>query len=103
MEKYDKKIRILATNCLIHLGGIYNRRMYIPGETRDNEKTRKILIENGGLLALLQIQRKAIQEDIRKIASDFIENLDLSDFEFQMNVLKKQKPLSLMTQTLKDP
>lgn len=53
IEKYHQKIRVLATNCLIYFGGIYNRRLYIPGETRDNDKIRKILIENGGLLALL--------------------------------------------------
>lgn len=81
MEKYDKKIRILATNCLIHLGGIYNRRMYIPGETRDNDKIRRILIENGGLLALLWINNNAIDTEIKKITKEFIDNLDIFDFE----------------------
>lgn len=62
--------------------------MYIPGETRDNDRIRKILIENGGLLALLQIKKKAICEDIRKIAADFVDNLDFLDFELQMKILR---------------
>ncbi|EAR92967.2 tubulin-tyrosine ligase family protein (macronuclear) [Tetrahymena thermophila SB210] len=89
MEKYDRKIRILATNCLIHLGGIYNRRQYIPGETRDNDKIRRLIIENGGLLALLWIRKKVNDNEIKKISQDFIDNLDISDFELQYNLVKK--------------
>ena len=39
-------------------GGIYNRRMYIPGETKDLDSTRKIMIENGGLIILLFLSKK---------------------------------------------
>ena len=39
-------------------GGIYNRRMYIPGETKDQDFARKIMIENGGLITLLNLSKK---------------------------------------------
>ncbi len=27
--------------------------MYIPGETRDNEKVRRVFIDNGGLMIMM--------------------------------------------------
>jgi hypothetical protein len=51
--------------------------MYIPGETRDNDKTRKMLIENGGILALITIQEHALEPDIREEPKEFLNNLDL--------------------------
>jgi len=38
---------------MISLGGNYNRRMYIPGETRENDEARKVFIESGGLLTMI--------------------------------------------------
>lgn len=39
-EVYAKDLRFEAVKCLITLGGMYNRKMYIPGETRDQEYAR---------------------------------------------------------------
>ena len=47
------------------LAGIYNRRVYIPGETREKNKLRTEFINLGGLLALLIISQNAIDEDIK--------------------------------------
>jgi hypothetical protein len=40
---------------LITLGGIFNRKMYVPGETRENEKAREEFLMNGGLHCLLRL------------------------------------------------
>ena len=53
-----------SIECLISFGGIYNRRLYIPGETSDHDQARKNLIENGGLLPLIYIY---FQNDEEKI------------------------------------
>jgi len=50
----------LAISCLTVLGGIYDRKMYIPGETRIHDEIRKILIDNGGLMALILIAHYSI-------------------------------------------
>ena len=47
------------------LAGIYNRKVYIPGETREKNKLRTEFINLGGLLALLIISENAIDEDIK--------------------------------------
>ena len=54
----------MAINCLIVLGGIYDRKMYIPGETRELDKARKMLIDNGGLLALIFISYSFVNKNI---------------------------------------
>lgn len=40
--------------------------MYIPGETIEHDKARKMLIDNGGLLCLLVISQYALEQDIRE-------------------------------------
>jgi len=50
---------------LTEIGGFYNRKMYIPGQTRDNEYARKNLIESGGLMALIYIYEKCDEEVIK--------------------------------------
>lgn len=91
LEKYDYNLRLMAIKCLITLGGIYNRKMYIPGETRDNDTARRILIENGGFIALMMIAQNAIEESLRKEPNIFLENLDLCDLDYQLVLLKKWK------------
>ena len=39
--------------------------MYIPGETRENDKARRFLIENCGLLALIAVNEYAIEEELK--------------------------------------
>ncbi len=81
-EKYHKSLRQAAVECLIVLGGIYNRKMYIPGETTENDKVRRILIENGGLLALIAVSQCAFEKEIRDVPTEFLNNLDLQDYEY---------------------
>lgn len=88
IQKYDVEIRKMSVICLTTLGGIYDRKMYIPGETRENDKVRKILIENGGLVALIYIHKKALEQELRDIPAQFLENLQLTDFEYQGQLLQ---------------
>jgi len=61
--------------------------MYIPGETRENDKIRKIFMESCGLVALLVMTAKIKITDIRLILIDFLENLELVDYEYQLLLL----------------
>ena len=55
-------------------GGTYNRRMYVPGETKDADMARKIMIENGGLIMLLFLcKREDIEEKWRNDIKEFLE------------------------------
>lgn len=67
MQKYDFEVRKMSVVCLTTLGGIYDRKMYIPGETRENDKVRRILIENGGLTALIYISKKALEKELQEL------------------------------------
>lgn len=44
LNLYDREIRLVSVRCLTTLGGVYNRKMYIPGETRENDRVRRVLI-----------------------------------------------------------
>lgn len=62
------------------LGGVYDRKIFIPGETRKNDHARRSLIEDGGLIALLQIFLKTDEEEIKSEVNSFIQNLDIIDY-----------------------
>ena len=47
IKEYDIELRKSATKCLCILSGSWNRRMWIPGETRDNDRVRTFLIHQG--------------------------------------------------------
>lgn len=87
IQKYDYEVRKTAVDCLTTLGGIYDRKMYIPGETRENDRARKVLIENGGLLVLINLASAAIEPDIREMPRQFLNNLELADYEYQSELL----------------
>lgn len=55
--------------------------MYIPGETRENEKNRKLFIEHGGLLTMLLII-SSDNDKLKSIPIEFLENLDLADYGY---------------------
>ena len=55
--------------------------MYIPGETRENEKNRKLFIEHGGLLAMLLII-SAANDRLKSLPQEFLDNLDLADYGY---------------------
>eukprot|EP00825_Cyclidium_porcatum_P039901 TRINITY_DN493_c0_g1_i7.p1 TRINITY_DN493_c0_g1~~TRINITY_DN493_c0_g1_i7.p1 ORF type:complete len:823 (-),score=148.33 TRINITY_DN493_c0_g1_i7:267-2735(-) len=97
-DHYDKQLVIQAIKCLTLLGGIYDRRNYIPGETRENDQIRKILIEGGGLLAIIIIYKKSTQEEFKQECRLLLDNLSQSDLEYQLEIVKKFKD----TQKTKD-
>lgn len=73
-EKYDPVLRSKALMCLQVFGGIYNRRMYIPGDTKDLDMARKVMIENGGLISLLFLsKRDEIDLEWRRDIEDFLD------------------------------
>jgi len=47
LEEYDKEMRVLALACLENLGGIFNRKIFIPGETRELDKIRRFFMAQG--------------------------------------------------------
>lgn len=49
-KDFDPALMTLVINCLCAFAGKYNRRNYIPGETRDYEKVRSFFITQGKLL-----------------------------------------------------
>lgn len=83
-DRYDKQLIVNAIKCLTLLGGIYDRRNYIPGETRENDQIRRILIEGGGLLALLIINKKSTEEEYRQQSKVLLDNLSQNDLEYQL-------------------
>lgn len=93
-DKYDKQLVIQAIQCLALLGGTYDRRAYIPGETRENEQIRKILIEGSGLLAVIIINRKCLSDEIKAETQAFLANLSIADLEYQLEIAQKLKELT---------
>lgn len=68
--------------CLIKIGdGIFKSKVYVPGETRENEKIRQYFIQKGGLASLLLLQKKSMDFFIKEHESlkDFLDNLPLND------------------------
>jgi hypothetical protein len=81
-ENFDHKLRLKATECLISLGGIYNRKLYIPGETRDNDQARKNLIEGGGMMCLIYVANQTEENEIKSVINEFIDNLEIKDLQY---------------------
>ncbi|KRX02354.1 hypothetical protein PPERSA_09971 [Pseudocohnilembus persalinus] len=86
-EKYDQQLRLEAIRSIITLGGIYDRKAFIPGETRKNDDARRSLIENGGVLALIQIKHQTDEDLIIEQMKKFFLNLDLKDYEQQLDLI----------------
>lgn len=80
-NKHD--FRRKAIKCLIMFGGVYNRRFYEPTNTPDLDISRRIMIENGGLVALAYLSKSLeISTDSKKEIDKFLEQLELSDYEY---------------------
>jgi len=75
--------------CLINLGGIFNRRNYIPGETRDASKLRSFFIAQGGVAAIWIISQKSLDKDMKEYCQkNFLNLLELCDWERQLQMLE---------------
>jgi len=106
VQNYDSQIIKLAIQCLSSLAGKYDRNMYIPGETRDFDKVRVFLINQGGLLALMIASKSSLDEEIRAMPNkNCFFYLGISDWELQKNILEriKEGKLSPITQEENEP
>lgn len=92
IQNYDPQIFKLAIKCVGALSGKYNRKNYIPGETRDNVQAREFMINQGGILALMMVSKLSPDEEIQAMPN---ENcfcyLEISDWELQKSILEKLK------------
>lgn len=48
----------MSVQCLLSIGGSFTHKSFIPGENREMEKLRSMLIERGGLVVFLLIKQK---------------------------------------------
>ncbi|KAL4488030.1 hypothetical protein ABPG72_009368 [Tetrahymena utriculariae] len=82
--QYDKQIEILAKSLLV-IGGQFDRKKYIPGETWNSEKSRKQFIQNGGLIVIYFLQQKEDLsfESVNSSIKQFLGSLDYQDFFYQ--------------------
>jgi len=62
LEIYEESSEInfellrLSVQCLLSIGGSFTHKSFIPGENRELEKLRSMLIERGGLVVFLLIK-----------------------------------------------
>jgi hypothetical protein len=92
IQNYDSEIFKLAIECLSALSGKYDRKMYIPGETRDHVKVRDFLINQGGILALLMVSKLSLDEELRAMPDAIcFDSLEVSDWEQQKSILESVK------------
>jgi hypothetical protein len=74
--------------CLVNLGCVFNRKVFIPGETREATKLRSFFIAQGGIIALWIISQKSLDAEMREYCSkNFLNHLEFSDWEKQLQVL----------------
>lgn len=54
----DSPLFSLSLQCILSIGGSFTHKSFIPGENREYEKLRSMLIERGGLVVLLLIKKQ---------------------------------------------
>jgi hypothetical protein len=92
--EYTKPLKLAALKCLETLGGVFNRKIYIPGETRELDKIRNFFTAQGGIIAMWLLGTRSLEDDIREIAvKSFLSNLELQDWDKQIQVLKLLKSI----------
>jgi len=92
IQNYDIQVIKLSIKCLSALAGKYDRKMYIPGETRDFDKVREFLINQGGITGLMIVSKLSVDEEIQEMPSrSCFSYLGISDWELQKIVLEKAK------------
>eukprot|EP01017_Pseudomicrothorax_dubius_P029577 TRINITY_DN3604_c0_g1_i1.p1 TRINITY_DN3604_c0_g1~~TRINITY_DN3604_c0_g1_i1.p1 ORF type:complete len:720 (+),score=168.57 TRINITY_DN3604_c0_g1_i1:850-3009(+) len=64
---YDEKVKVLAIRILCTMLGLFLTKMYIPGQTRIHKAATAFVIRNGGLMALLIVEAKAKDEQIKAV------------------------------------
>jgi len=92
IQNYDTQVIKLSIKCLSALAGKYDRKMYIPGETRDFDLVREFLINQGGITGLMIVSKLSVDDEIQEMPSrSCFSYLGISDWELQKSVLEKVK------------
>ena len=94
----NKNLIYWVVKILCLFGGVFNKNIYIPGETKERIFIRYRFIEQGGLLGLLLLCDKLHDQDSWNfIKKEFFPCLDFNDLEYQQYILKlyKEKPTQL--------
>ena len=89
IQSHNKGFLIAVLKCLINLGGVFNRKLYIPGETREANKLRTFFIAQGGIITIWLISKNSLIEEMKEhCLKNFLNYLELSDWERQLQVLE---------------
>lgn len=87
-QDHSKGFLLATLKCLVNLGCVFNRKLYIPGETREATKLRSFFIAQGGIVALWIISQKSLDTEMREYCSkNFLNHLEFNDWEKQLQVL----------------
>ena len=90
MQDYDKKLGATALSCLESLGGIFNRKAYIPGETVESQKIRTFFMAQGGIAAIWMIYTLSLDPELKKAASEgLLCHVSFKEWGRQVEMLRK--------------
>ena len=88
IQNHNKNFLMATLKCLINLGGVFNRKGYIPGETRDAAKLRSFFLAQGGFAAIWLTSQKALDHDMKEYAQkNFLCYLESGDWERQLQAI----------------
>ena len=91
-HNHHESLRSQAIKLLENLSGFEIKNVYyIPGETREMEKLRKFFIAQGGLIAIMILAQKSLDENLIKISENLLSNLEHSDWEYQNSIIEIMK------------
>ena len=89
IQSHNKNFLMATLKCLINLGGVFNRKLYIPGETRDAARLRSFFLAQGGISAIWIAAQKALDNDMREYAQrNFLSYLEFCDWERQLQAVE---------------
>jgi len=101
IQNHSNAFLMATLKCLVNLGGVFNRKHYIPGETREANKLRNFFIAQGGIAAIWTIKEKSLDNEMKAYCEkNFLQSLEACDLEKQLQVLEV---LSTMPKTNQPP
>eukprot|EP01016_Furgasonia_blochmanni_P003721 TRINITY_DN1145_c0_g1_i1.p1 TRINITY_DN1145_c0_g1~~TRINITY_DN1145_c0_g1_i1.p1 ORF type:complete len:664 (-),score=80.54 TRINITY_DN1145_c0_g1_i1:239-2230(-) len=82
-KEFDPQLRIQVIKTLVTLGGLSMKtQLCVPGETREYEKMRRSFQMLGGMVALLLVREKGLEEEIKALPElDLLK--EITQFEWQ--------------------
>ena len=88
IQNHNKNFLMATLKCLINLGGVFNRKNYIPGETRDAARLRSFFLAQGGISAIWITAQKSLDNDMKEYAQkNFLSYLEFCDWERQLQAV----------------